>query len=55
MLKITGDLAFQSGALYVVQVTPWAASSAKVSGTATLTGGTVNAQFAYGSYIAGNT
>jgi autotransporter-associated beta strand protein len=50
-LNISGSLAFQSGALYVVQVTPIAASSTSVSGTATLTGGTVNAQFAAGSYM----
>jgi hypothetical protein len=50
-LNFSGNLAFQSGALYVVQVTPSAASSTNVSGTATLTGGTVNAQFATGSYI----
>jgi autotransporter-associated beta strand protein len=50
-LNISGNLAFQSGALYVVQVTPIAASSTSVSGTATLTGGTVNAQFAAGSYM----
>ena len=50
-LNISGNLAFQSGALYVVQVTPIAASSTSVSGTATLTGGTVNAQFATGSYM----
>jgi autotransporter-associated beta strand protein len=42
-LTITGNLAFQSGALYVVQVTPTAAASTNVGGTATLTGGTVQA------------
>jgi hypothetical protein len=51
-LTITGNLAFQSAALYVVQVTPSSAASTAVSGTATLTGGTVNAQFASGSYLA---
>jgi uncharacterized protein with beta-barrel porin domain len=51
-LSITGNLAFQSGALYVVQVTPSSAASTIVSGTATLTGATVNAQFASGSYLA---
>ena len=34
-----------------MQVTPSASASTKVSGTATLTGGTVNAQFAFGSYL----
>lgn len=50
-LTITGNLAFQSGALYLVQVTPANAGSVSVSGTATLTGATVNAQFAAGSYL----
>jgi YVTN family beta-propeller protein/autotransporter-associated beta strand protein len=50
-LTIVGNLAFQSGALYVVQVTPSAAASTSVSGTATLTGATVNAQFASGTYL----
>ena len=52
VLSIVGNLAFQSGALYVVQVTPSGASSANVSGTATLSGGTVNARFTSGSYLA---
>jgi autotransporter-associated beta strand protein len=52
ILTIAGNLAFQSGALYVVQVTSSASSSVNVSGTATLTGATVNAQFATGSYVA---
>jgi autotransporter-associated beta strand protein len=52
LLTISGNLAFQSGALYVVQVTSSAASSVNVSGTATVTGATVNAQFAAGSYVA---
>jgi uncharacterized protein with beta-barrel porin domain len=50
-LTITGNLAFQSGALYVVQVTPSAAAGTNISGAATLTGATVNAQFASGSYV----
>jgi autotransporter-associated beta strand protein len=51
-LTITGNLAFQSGAIYLVQVTPSAAASTNVSGTATLTGATVNVQFASGDYLA---
>src|SRR5262249_10590061 len=51
-LTVQGNLAFQSGALYLVQVTPSAASSTNVSGTATLTGGSVLAVFAPGSYVA---
>ncbi|MEH2528439.1 MULTISPECIES: autotransporter outer membrane beta-barrel domain-containing protein [unclassified Bradyrhizobium] len=48
---VAGDLAFQSGAVYLVQVNPATASSATVTGTATL-GGTVNAVFQPGSYNA---
>ena len=50
-LTIVGSLAFQSGAFYVVQLTASTASSANVSGTATLTGGSVQTVFAPGSYI----
>src|SRR5258708_36838785 len=51
ILAITGNLAFQSGAVYLVQVTPSAASRTNVSGTAALGGATVNAVFANGSYV----
>ncbi len=50
-LTISGNLAFQSGALYLVAVNPSAASSATVTGSATLNGATVNAAFLTGSYI----
>jgi uncharacterized protein with beta-barrel porin domain len=49
-LAITGNLAFQSGAIYLTQVTPATASRINVSGTATLTGASVNAVFGPGSY-----
>jgi autotransporter-associated beta strand protein len=51
-MTIRGNLAFQSGALYVVQVNPSSASLANVtaSGSATLAG-TVGAQFSAGSYV----
>ncbi|WP_158228728.1 autotransporter domain-containing protein [Bradyrhizobium sp. Y36] len=49
--SVVGDLALQSGAIYQVQVNPSTASSASVSGTATLGGATVNAVFAAGSYV----
>ena len=51
-MTIAGNLAFQSGALYVVQVNPATASSANVTagGSAALAG-TVNAAFASGSYV----
>lgn len=49
---IIGNLAFQSGAIYLIQLNPSTASFANVSGTATLGGATVNAVFASGSYLA---
>ena len=51
LLSITGNLAFQSGAIYLVQVTPSTASRTNVSGSATLTGATVNAVFGPGAYM----
>src|SRR5580704_19416112 len=51
ILSITGNLAFQSGGLYLIQVTPSTASRTNVSGIATLTGATVNAVFGPGAYM----
>jgi autotransporter-associated beta strand protein len=48
-LTITGSLAFQSGAIYLVQINPSAAGLTNVIGTASLAG-TVQAVFAPGSY-----
>jgi len=48
---IIGNLAFQSGALYVVQINPAASSFATITGSATLSGATINAMFAAGSYV----
>jgi len=52
-MTVQGNLAFQSGALYLVQVNPSTASSANVTagGSAALAG-TVQAVFASGSYAA---
>jgi autotransporter-associated beta strand protein len=50
-LAIAGNLAFASGAIYLVQINPSSPTSANVSGTATLTGAAVNAQFAPGNYV----
>jgi uncharacterized protein with beta-barrel porin domain len=50
-MAITGNLAFLSGAQYLVQVNPATASLVNVTGTATLGNATVNATFANGSYI----
>jgi autotransporter-associated beta strand protein/T5SS/PEP-CTERM-associated repeat protein len=49
-MTVAGNLAFQSGALYLVQIDPSTASRANVSGSATLAG-TVQAVFAPGSYL----
>jgi len=51
-MTVAGNLAFQSGALYLVQVNPATASIANVAGTATLGGATANAIYANGSYVA---
>ena len=51
-MTVTGNLAFQSGAIYLVQVNPSTASFATVTGSATLGGASVNAVFASGSYVA---
>ncbi len=50
-MTVAGNLAFQPGAFYLVQVNPATASIANVTGTATLAGN-VLANFAPGSYIA---
>src|SRR5262245_27973154 len=54
-MTVQGNLAFQSGAIYLVQVTPSVASSANViaGGIATLAG-TVNAAFLSGRYVTRN-
>ncbi|HLX18024.1 MAG TPA: autotransporter domain-containing protein [Bradyrhizobium sp.] len=51
-MAVAGNLAFQSGAQYLVQISPATSSFTSVTGTATLGGATVNANFAAGSYIA---
>jgi autotransporter-associated beta strand protein len=48
-MTVAGNLAFQSGAIYLVQVNSTTASNTVVSGSATLAG-TVQAAFASGSY-----
>jgi autotransporter-associated beta strand protein len=49
-LMIAGNLAFQPGALYLIQVTPPAAAAVIVTGAASLNG-TVNAVFTSGNYV----
>ena len=50
-MTVSGNLAFASGAIYLVQLNPSTASFATVTGSATLGGATVNANFASGSYV----
>jgi uncharacterized protein with beta-barrel porin domain len=50
-MAVSGNLAFASGAIYLVQLNPSTASFAKVTGSATLGGATVNANFASGNYV----
>jgi uncharacterized protein with beta-barrel porin domain len=50
-MSVTGSLALQAGAIYMVQISPTTASFAGVTGTATLSGATVSANYAAGSYI----
>ena len=49
-MTVAGDLAFQSGAIYLLQANP-SIASANVTGAATPGGATVSAVFANGSYI----
>ena len=50
-MTVAGNLALQSGAQYVVMLNPSSSSFATVTGTAALSGATVNAMFAAGSYV----
>ena len=49
-MTVSGNLAFQSGAIYLVQINPATASFANVTGTAALAGN-VLAAFAPGAYV----
>ena len=50
-MAVTGNLAFQSGALYLVQLNPTTSTLANVTGTASLNG-SAGAAFLAGSYVA---
>ena len=50
-MVVNGSLAFQSGAIYLVQLDPATASYASVTGAAQLSGATVAASFAAGGYV----
>jgi uncharacterized protein with beta-barrel porin domain len=51
-MTVTGSLALQSGAFYMVQIDPTTSSLTNVIGNATLSGATVQATFTAGSYVA---
>jgi uncharacterized protein with beta-barrel porin domain len=51
-MSVSGNLAFQSGAQYLVRISPATSSFTQVTGTATLGKATVDAVFANGSYVA---
>jgi uncharacterized protein with beta-barrel porin domain len=51
-MAVTGNLAFQSGAVYLVQLNPTSSSLAQVTGAATLGGASVGASYTNGSYVA---
>jgi uncharacterized protein with beta-barrel porin domain len=50
-MTVNGNLAFQSGPQYLVQLNPAISSFAYVTGTATLGGAAVHAAFANGTYV----
>jgi uncharacterized protein with beta-barrel porin domain len=50
-MTVNGSLTLASAAIYLVQINPATSSLANVTGTATLGGATVSANFASGSYI----
>jgi autotransporter-associated beta strand protein len=50
-MTVNGNLAFQSAGIYLVQVNPATSSFAQVTGTASLGGATVSANFAPGTYV----
>ena len=51
-LSVQGNLSFTAAATYLVQVAPQTASRTNVTGTATLGGATVTANFSPGTYVA---
>ena len=50
-MTIAGNLAFQSGAQYLVLLNPTTSSFTSVTGTATLGGANVSAIYANGTYV----
>jgi uncharacterized protein with beta-barrel porin domain len=51
LLAVQGNLVFTAAASYMIEVSPANADRTNVTGTATLGGATVNANFAAGSYV----
>jgi autotransporter-associated beta strand protein len=52
LLTVQGNLSFTAASSYLIEVSPAAASRTNVTGTATLSGATLNANFAPGGYVA---
>jgi hypothetical protein len=50
-MMVMGNLTFTTGATYMVQIGPTTTSVASVTGTATLTGGTVQVAFSSGTFM----
>lgn len=51
-MTVQGNLAFTAASSYMIEVSPATAGRVNVTGTAALSGATVNASFAAGSYVA---
>ncbi|MGJ4887057.1 autotransporter domain-containing protein [Bradyrhizobium sp. HKCCYLRH3099] len=52
LLTVNGSLSFTTAASYMLEISPASADRVNVRGAATLSGATVNASFATGSYVA---
>ncbi|CCD92571.1 Outer membrane autotransporter barrel [Bradyrhizobium sp. ORS 375] len=52
LLTVNGSLSFTAAASYMLEISPATADRVNVRGAATLSGATVNASFAAGSYVA---
>ena len=50
-ITVNGNLTFNAGSTYRVEVSPATADRTNVTGTATLGGATVNASYAAGAYV----
>lgn len=53
-LNVNGNVTFSAGSTYTIEVSPSAADKTVATGTASLTGGTVQATYQAGTYLANN-